>query len=187
MVNLLDDPDYQNSHIVALADQYVQMLEKISLRRSAWQRNKQVLLQILQQIEKEVELDWQVRTNNEYSNMEQVSLSFPLKQLGIHYEDKFTRENKSYFMKGGGLNYSQMANGMIHVWVSMPTVDELREYIGEPPVIGIIDPAQLNSKLIIKHIEKFLKYVLLWDEEGDYGYDLEMLTIPATAGTPPNT
>lgn len=143
------------------ANLYLESQEAIDQRRQEWHNKlKPRLLNCLHTLEHEVALDWAVGTFEHKMNLQSVYLSFPNKESGI---PMLKEEGKAQHIKFGGyLAYSQSSNGKIQVWISFPTIEEIKE-ADETKPLGEYEPEDITEDMIVQDVENFLLEMVRWE------------------------
>ena len=90
---------------------YKEILSKIETRRATWKNDtRNLLLEQLNEVQREVNLNWYVDTDNYLENREVIFLSFNSSPSGIktvlHEEAEQETDFRHYVKKGGALLYS---------------------------------------------------------------------------------
>ena len=146
---------------------YQQSLLKMQERQEFWlQETKNLLLQTLEYITKEVPMNWYVGLQ-EYN--EQASQSINIEAVSLHLQNTYSGivlktidSVKSYVKYGGTLSYAQTYNRSITATIYFPYIEQWVEK-KEPLILGNFEPEEVKESLIIKHIEKFLSEMTTWE------------------------
>jgi hypothetical protein len=146
---------------------YQLALQKMQERQNYWhQQTKNILLQTLEAITKEVQMNWYVGLQ-EYN--EQASQSINLEAVSLHLQNAYSGivlktidSVKSYVKYGGTLSYAQTYNRSITATIYFPYIEQWVEK-KDPLVLGNFEPEEINEALIIKQVEKFLSEMTTWE------------------------
>jgi hypothetical protein len=143
------------------ANLYIESQQAIEKRRKDWvEHTKPLLLENLKILEKEVALDWSVGTFEHKVNLQSIYLTFPNKESGI---PMLKEKGEAQHIKFGGyLCYSQSSNGKVHVWISYPTIEQIKD-MEEIKVLGEYDPEAISQEMIVEDVEQFLLEMVRWE------------------------
>ncbi|GAB4123114.1 MAG: hypothetical protein OHK0045_12760 [Raineya sp.] len=146
---------------------YQQSLMKMQERQQIWlQKTKNLLLDTLQRITKDVPMNWYIGLQ-EYN--EEATQSINIEAVSLHLQNTYSGivlktidSVKSYVKYGGTLSYAQTYNRSINVTIYFPYIEQWVEK-KEPLVLGNFEPEEIEEALIIKHIERFLSEMTSWE------------------------
>jgi hypothetical protein len=147
---------------------YKEILSKIETRRTTWKNDtRNLLLEQLNEVQREVKLNWYVDTDNYLENREVIFLSFNSSPSGIKtvLYDEAERETdfRHYVKKGGALLYSQLSDSRVYVSIQYPEIVELKD-CGEPKFLDSFEPEELTSDIILHHVQEFLEEMISWEQ-----------------------
>jgi hypothetical protein len=66
--------------------------------------------------------------------------------------------------EGGFLFYTQIYNGKVSVWISLPVIENFVEQQAPAP-LDIYEPSEIKEDLIVRHVAEFLKTMALWEDQ----------------------
>ena len=66
----------------------------------------------------------------------------------------------------GALNFSQIFNGKVQVWMTFPLIEGLMQP-QQPKMIGIFAPPEFNEDLILSNFDEFFKELINWENYDD--------------------
>ncbi|TGD78851.1 hypothetical protein [Hymenobacter wooponensis] len=147
---------------------YKEILRKIESRRATWKNDtRNLLLEQLGEVQREVNLNWYVDTDNYLENREVIFLSFNSSPSGIktvlHEEQQEETDFRHYVKKGGALLYSQLSDSKVYVTIQYPEIIELKD-CGEPKYLDSFEPEELTADSILHHVQEFLEEMINWEQ-----------------------
>lgn len=141
--------------------------------RKEWEDNlKEMIVNTLENIQKEIKFDSEIVYHEQYQGLEAVSLTAGSVESGI-YERVDKGLNKPLIRMNGMLTFQQLFNGKISIWINYPYI----EGIGEPKppkMLEIVRPEELKEVNILRYMEDFLKSIAEWED-----YDDDVVPSPA--------
>ena len=69
---------------------------------------------------------------------------------------------KYQFIPGAALVFSQSYNGDIFVFILFPIIDNM-PLESNTIDLGIVDPKEIDEKLIVEKVDEFLKEIIKWE------------------------
>lgn len=152
--------------IIEKANKYKGMLSQVETFRNEWSKKlKKFILKNLKDIVKATELDVEIDDEAQITGLGIVSMKMGVKKSGL-YQEVSDSEQKNFFKDFGTLNYSQLFNGKVQVWMTYPVIEGLME--PKPPkLVGIYAPPEFNEALVLGHFETFLKDLIEWEDYDD--------------------
>jgi hypothetical protein len=148
------------AQLVPLVDKYIEELKAVSARRDNWQNILKPLLQItLQDLIAHFKLDGYVGIEDSFENQESIYLAFNDVPSGIEEKES----NHVFIKHGGGIMYTQNANGKISAMIIYPYIEELKGQEGTTKDLGMFKPNQIDETTIIGHVEDFFRETLQWE------------------------
>lgn len=152
--------------IKARAENYKKMLGQVDTFRKEWSKSlKKFILKQVKEIAKQTELDFEIEEQSQITGLGIISLRMGLKKSGL-YQEIDDNQQKNFFKDYGTLNYSQLFNGKVQVWMTFPVIEGLMEPTG-PKLLGIYAPPEFNEGLILTDFERFLKDLIEWEDYDD--------------------
>lgn len=150
----------------ARAESYKNMLDQVDVFRKEWSKSlKKFILKNVKEIANQTQLDFDIEEQDQITGLGIISLRMGVKKSGL-YEEMRKNEQKEFFKDFGTLNYSQLFNGKVQVWMTFPVIEGLMEPAG-PKLLGIYGPPEFNEKLILTDFERFLKDLIEWEDYDD--------------------
>jgi hypothetical protein len=141
---------------------YQKAVSNANSYRKEWKAGtKNLVFDTLTKIVQITGMGAEVRKEEKLDGMEMVFLVFKKRESGIfeHFEDTV----RPYMKEGGYLFYTQIYNGKISIFISLPVIENFIERT-KPKPVGIFEPAELTEEIIIDHVSQFLKEMASWED-----------------------
>ena len=140
---------------------YKKSIETVVDKKTLWKTKIKVLLvKTLTTIVKQYSIGWSVQELHWINNNEAVNItfdSFPQELINC------TNEIPTYqFIQGAALVFSQSYNGDVYVFVLFPIIDNMPSE-NNTIDLGIVNPIDINEKLIVEKVDEFLKEMIKWE------------------------
>ena len=145
---------------------YNKILENTRTYRQVWKDSlKAFIVKRLEIIVAETGLDAKVEIKENVDNLEAVVLSLGTEVSGI--SEKINEDTMRPMIKNNGvLIYQQLFNGKVQVMLVYPFIEGYGK--PQPPkIVSIYRPEEVKEPFIIRHVEEFLKEVILWEDFDD--------------------
>lgn len=130
--------------------------------RADWKDGvREQIINTLTKIVEETKMNAEVKKEDKMDGMQLVYLAFKKRESGIseHFEDT----TRPYMKEGGYLFYTQIYNGKISVFISLPTIENFIDR-KPPKPLGVFDPSDITEAIIVDHVTKFLKEMAMWED-----------------------
>lgn len=148
------------------AESYKNMLEQVDTFRNAWSKSlRKTILKHIKEIAKQTGLDFEIQEQDQITGLGIISLKMGLKKSGL-YEEVRKDQQRDFFKDFGTLNYSQLFNGKVQVWMTFPVIEGLMEPAA-PKLLGIYGPPEFKESMILTDFERFLKELIEWEDYDD--------------------
>ncbi len=148
-------------HLEERVIDYKNSIETVVKKKTLWETSiKKLLVTTLSSIVKQFNIGWNVQQLNWINNNEAVNIifeSFP-PELIIS-----TNKIPTYqFIPGAALVFSQSYNGDVFVFILFPIIENIP--IENSTIdLGILNPKEINEKLIVEKVDEFLKEMIKWE------------------------
>lgn len=144
-----------------LITQYQTAQQNINTNRQLWRDSiKSRLRETLHQIVATYPIDWVVDENNAMENGEAFSLKFHTRPSGMH--DKIQMKNISRV--GGSLNFLQLFNGELQVYVRHPQIEGIYKKDPEIKHLDFVIPDELTVEKIKSFVEDFMQEIIKFEQ-----------------------
>lgn len=141
---------------------YRTVIDKVNRNRQGWEDAKNLIFSTLTKVVKATKMKAKVEKEEKRRGMELVYLCFENRESGIYEEIGSTKRH--YMKEGGYLFYTQIYNGKITVWISLPTIEDFMDRVPPKP-IEVYEPSEIKEEIIIKHVSEFLKAMTEWEDK----------------------
>ncbi len=140
---------------------YKTSIKQVVDKKMHWNAiTKPLLIEILKQITTKYKIGWKMQELNWIHNSEAINItfdSFPPELIDC------TNSVPSFqFIPGGSLVFSQTYSGDVFIFVLFPLIDS-EENVENILELGLINPADMDEKMIIEKVEEFLKEMIKWE------------------------
>ncbi|QRM89343.1 hypothetical protein FG167_08875 [Lacinutrix sp. WUR7] len=148
-------------HLEERINDYKKSIEIVVEKKMLWETTtKKNLVEILTTITKQYHIGWKVQQLNWINSNEAVNIifeSFPADLISS------TNKIPAYqFIPGAALVFSQSYNGDIFVFILFPIIENMP--IENSSIdLGILNPKEINEKVIVEKVDEFLKEMIKWD------------------------
>jgi len=153
---------------------YIRAKEKTTQLRSQWPTARKVILDTLNHIKAEVQMDVKIKVEDKMEGMEVIYLSYGKEDSGIF--EKIGKTKRPVIKEGGHLFYTQLYNGKVGVWKTLPNIKKLMN-AQAPQKLGLFEPEEITEELIISQVAEFLQSLATWEdkdlENGSIGYKMK--------------
>lgn len=148
-------------HLAERVTDYKASIKTVIEKKQIWKtKTKPVILNTLKSISEKYVIGWRVQELNWMQNNEAVNIVFESFPPELINSSNNILINK--FVPGAALVFSQSFNGDVSAFVLFPTtVNAPTE--GGTLDLGIINPNEINKKLIIEKVDEFLKEIIKWE------------------------
>ena len=145
---------------------YKEVLTNTRAYREAWKNSlKDLIVNQLETVSKEVGLDGKVEVKSQLENMEAVVFSLGDVKSGMYQEVNETI--KRHLIKhNGSLIYQQLFNGKIIVIIKYPFIENYGQP-HPPKTVQIYRPEELKEPFIIRHLEELITEITNWEDYDD--------------------
>lgn len=141
---------------------YRSTLSEIIQHRKEWQAAETLIYTTLTKVVKELDINALVEKEEKWGGLGHVCFKFGSRESGIF--ERAGGAKHALMKEGGCLHYTQLYNGSISVWLSMPTIENLTEPQTLKP-IEIYQPKELKEGAIIGHLTGFLRTMINWERQ----------------------
>jgi len=140
---------------------YKKSIETVVEKKTLWKtKTKDLLVNTLTTIVNQYEIGWNIQELNWINNNAAVNItfdSFPSELINC------TNKIPAYqFIPGAALVFSQSYNGDVFVFVLFPIIENM-PIENNTIDLGILDPKEINEKLIVEKVDEFLKEMIKWE------------------------
>ena len=148
------------------ASKYKSILEQVVNFRDAWEEElKQFILDGINNILQQTDIKARVEVEEKFENLETISVYLGKSMSGI--AETFESGTKRNIIKDrGSINYSQIFNGKVQVWMTFPLIEGLMQP-QQPKMIGIYTPPEFNEDLMLRNFDVFFKELIEWENYDD--------------------
>ncbi len=147
-------------------DFYKDVLTNTENYRKAWQLElKNLIINILQDIAKQVELPVKVEERVQMENLEAVVLSLGTVKSGMYQKIEHGIE-VPLVKQSGSLIYQQLFNGKVIVLIQYPYIENYGQPRA-PKTIAIYRPEELKEPYLLRHFEDFIHEITTWEDYDD--------------------
>lgn len=148
------------------AGKYKSILDQVLTFRESWGKDlKKFILEGVDNVLKQTEVPARVEVEEQFENLETISIYLGKSVSGI--AETFDSGAKRSIIKDmGSLNYSQIFNGKVQVWMTFPLIEGLMQP-QQPKMIGIFTPPEFNEDLILSNFDEFFKELINWENYDD--------------------
>jgi len=140
---------------------YKKSIETVVEKKTLWKtKTKDLLVNTLTSIVNQYDIGWNIQELNWINNNAAVNItfeSFPAELINC------TNKIPAYqFIPGAALVFSQSYNGDVFVFVLFPIIENM-PIENNTIDLGILDPKEINEKLIVEKVDEFLKEMIKWE------------------------
>ena len=148
-------------HLEGRVLDYKKSIETVVEKKMLWKTKiKDLIVNTLTTIINQYDIGWNIQELNWINNNAAVNItfdSFPPELI------KYTNKIPAYqFIQGAALVFSQSYNGDVFVFILFPVVENM-PIENNSIDLGILDPKEINEKLIIEKVDEFLKEMIKWE------------------------
>lgn len=148
------------------ASKYKTILQQAMDYREAWEGNlKQFILDGVDNVLKQTDVNANVEVEEKFEHLETISI-FLGKSISAIAETFPSGAKRSIIKDMGSINYSQIFNGKVQVWMTFPLIEGLMQP-QQPKMIGIFAPPEFNEDLILSNFDEFFKELINWENYDD--------------------
>lgn len=149
------------AHLQERIDDYKSSIKIVVDKKSLWENKvKSLIIKSLNSVCKQYDIGWKVQELNWIGSNEAVNItfdSFPKELM------ECTNQIPTYqFIPGGALVYSQSYSGDVYVVILFPFVEQI-PLENSSIELGIYNPNDISERLIIEHVDEFLKEMIKWE------------------------
>ena len=148
------------------ANKYKNILDQVMDFREVWGKKlKKYIVGSIEKVLKQTSVEAYVEVEEQFENLQTISMHLGKSVSGI--AETFESGAKRSIIKDlGSLNYSQIFNGKIQVWMTFPLIEGLMQ--PQPPkMIGIYTPPEFNEDLFLSNFDEFFKELINWENYDD--------------------
>lgn len=148
------------------AKRYKDILEQVVNYREAWGKElKQFIIKSINKILEHSDVTAKLEVEEKFENLETISVYLGKAESGIAETfDSGTKRN--IIIDRGSLNFSQIFNGKVQVWMTFPLIEGLMQP-QQPKMIGIYAPPEFNIDLVLSNFDEFFKELIEWENYDD--------------------
>jgi len=151
----------KQKEISAAFQTYRKAIDLTQTRRLLWEsKKKDTIVEVLTMVTRSFQDDWFVQVLDDWKSFQTVNLSFGGQHSGISTSSMTAFDTK--IRKGGYLAYAQSYNGLIHVFVGYPVIEEITGQT-EAKLIATLEPQDITEELIATHVIQFLDMLGEWE------------------------
>jgi hypothetical protein len=145
---------------------YKAILDQVITFREAWGKKlKKFILKSVENVLTQTAIKAAIEVEEKFENLETISIYLGKSESGI--AEMFDSGTKRTIIKDmGSLNYSQIFNGKIQVWMTFPLIEGLMQP-QQPKMIGIFTPPEFTEDLILSNFDEFFKELIEWENYDD--------------------
>ena len=148
------------------AAKYKSILQQAMDYREAWGDNlKQFILDGVDKVLKQTDVKATVEIEERFEHLETIAVSLG-KSVSAIAETFDSGAKRSIIKDMGALNFSQIFNGKVQVWMTFPLIEGLMQP-QQPKMIGIFAPPEFNEDLILSNFDEFFKELINWENYDD--------------------
>jgi len=148
------------------AGKYKGILQQAMDYREAWGDSlKQFILDGVDNVLKQTDVKATVEVEERFEHLETISISLG-KSVSAIAETFDSGAKRSIIKDMGSINYSQIFNGKVQVWMTFPLIEGLMQP-QQPKMIGIFTPPEFNEDLILSNFDEFFKELINWENYDD--------------------
>ena len=148
------------------AIKYKNILQQVLDYRDDWDnRLQKFILDSIDDILSHTDISANVEIEEKFENLDTISVYLGKSESGI--AETFGSGTKRNIIKDmGSLNYSQIFNGKVQVWMTFPLIEGLMQP-QQPKMIGIYAPPEFNIDLMLSNFDEFFKMLIDWENYDD--------------------
>ena len=140
---------------------YKKSIETVVEKKTIWKTTtKDLLVNTLTAIVNQYDIGWNIQELNWINNNAAVNItfdSFPPELINC------TNKIPAYqFIPGAALVFSQSYNGDVFAFVLFPIIENM-PIENNTIDLGILDPKDINEKIIVEKVDEFLKEMIKWE------------------------
>ncbi|MEM1124828.1 MAG: hypothetical protein AAGJ18_30600 [Bacteroidota bacterium] len=145
---------------------YQEVLANTRAYRQTWKDElKEMIVNRLETISKEVGLEAKIDTKSDLENLEAIVFSLGAVKSGM-YQEVNDSIKRHMIKQNGSLIYQQLFNGKIIVVINYPFIEGYGQP-SPPKTIAIYRPEELKEPFFIRHLEEFITEVYNWEDYDD--------------------
>tara|TARA_R100000789_G_C2999939_1_gene148498 strand:- start:483 stop:986 length:504 start_codon:yes stop_codon:yes gene_type:complete len=141
---------------------YQTAIANVDSYRKNWKKTKKLILSTLKLLNSELKLSLKIETEENFEGMEMVYATLGKRKSGI--AEKIEGTKRYYFKEGGFLAYTQLFNGKISVWITLPTIENLMETPAPEP-LHIYKPSEITKEVVQQNLAVFFKDMTEWEDQ----------------------
>lgn len=151
----------------ARSTEYKNILKNTKNYRKEWNKTVRPLIEkTLEEMLDITKIVGQLIVNEQIQNLESIVLDLGKTASGITQTMEDTDIKRMMVKSNGTLIYQQLFNGKIMVMTVSPFIEGYAE--PKPPrPLEILRPHELTDAVIVKHMEKFLQEITMWEDYDD--------------------
>lgn len=148
------------------AAKYKGILQQVLNFRNEWEKQlKKFILDGIEKVLNQTGVEARIEVEEKFENLETISVYLGKSESGI--AETFNSGTKRNIIKDmGSLNFSQIFNGKVQVWMTFPLIEGLMRP-QQPKMIGIYAPPEFNEDLILSNFDEFFKLLIDWENYDD--------------------
>ncbi len=148
-------------HLAERITDYKASIKTVIDKKQIWKtKTKPVIINTLKSITEKYAIGWCVQELNWMQNNDAVNIifeSFPPELINSSNNIMINQ-----FVPGAALIFSQSFNGDVSVFILFPITENAPTEDGTLD-LGIINPNEINEKIIIEKVDEFLKEIIKWE------------------------
>ena len=129
--------------------------------RNEWPTAKEIISKTLTKVRDDLGMNAEIKVEAKMEGLEIVYLSFGKTASGIF--EKIGDTTRPIIKEGGHLFYTQIYNGQITVWKTLPNIEKLMDP-ESPEQLGKYSPSQITERIVMEHIAEFLDDLATWED-----------------------
>ena len=153
--------------ITTKVSMYKEVLANTDEYRNDWEKElKKLIVDTLEQINKETRLGGEVTIKDNIKNLESVVLDLGRSSSGLVENIEDSGVTRTMVKSNGALIYQQLFNGKIMVMAMNPSIEGYGE-TKPPKMVEIVRPEELKAPFILRHFEAFINSIIDWEDYDD--------------------
>ena len=143
-----------------LVHTFQEEIEAVETRRLLWtERTLPLIRETFTEFIKHFKLDATISEDNQIAHHGSLFLSFEERPSGMVVR----KNNQTLIRHGGGLLFTQEANGKVATFIIEPFIEGMKGKKGAHKQLETHKPEQISEKLNIDYLQKFYRELLEWE------------------------
>lgn len=148
-------------HLAERVADYKASIKTVIEKKHVWKTNtKPIIIDTLKSITEKYMIGWRVQELNWMQNNEAINIAFHSFPPELINSSNNILINQ--FVPGASLIFSQSFNGDVSIFILFPITENAPTEDGTLD-LGIINPNEINEKLVIEKVDEFLKEIIKWE------------------------